>query len=520
MQPSVKYGILWIILPTRVNYTKEKIAEWVAKKLYRILRRYTIPMIKFIESVLLCFRSCFSRGATFKWFVTIVVGMMVRQDNYGVTSVIRALSLKPSYEPLIRFFRSSSFKIRDLMCKWAEIVANNALGIVRVGDAAVLTGDGIKIPKEGRRMPGVKRLHQESENTTKAEYIFGQLFGCVGVLTEWGKKTFCIPLACELQDGVKEIMSWTENIRRASQTVEMISLAHRLTRIFPKAILLLDRYYLTTPALERLDALNVGGGDLRAIIMAKSNATAYNLPEVHKPGVRGRPKVKGASVRLADLFSTEASNFVSAAVVLYGEKENIQYLAKDLLWGKGLHRLMRFVLVEYGGRRAIIASTDTTIDPLDIVILYAKRFSIECTFKAMKHDVAAFAYHFWTKYMPKLNRFEKTGAPDRVTKVKSDRAKEYIRKALDATEAYVFCGVVATGLLQMLSFRDAKYNEMKKTRYQRTPSRTVASEAIVSDYLVKSVFWHMGKEPGLTISKIIREKMDMKMDDFRLVKAS
>ena len=87
-------------------------------------------------------------------------------------------------------------------------------------------------------MPGVKRLHQESENSSKSVYIYGQLFGCVGVLAELGKKTFCIPLACELQDGVNAIMSWGGWERLGSQTVEMIKLAHRFTQVFPKAILL------------------------------------------------------------------------------------------------------------------------------------------------------------------------------------------------------------------------------------------------------------------------------------------
>jgi tRNA splicing endonuclease len=35
----------------------------------------------------------------------------------------------------------------------------------------VYVGDGIKVGKEGRKMPGVKRLHQESEDVSKPEWI-------------------------------------------------------------------------------------------------------------------------------------------------------------------------------------------------------------------------------------------------------------------------------------------------------------------------------------------------------------
>ena len=50
-------------------------------------------MLNFIENVLCCSESCFSRKAAFNWFVTITIGLMRRSDKLGVTSVIRDLAL-------------------------------------------------------------------------------------------------------------------------------------------------------------------------------------------------------------------------------------------------------------------------------------------------------------------------------------------------------------------------------------------------------------------------------------------
>lgn len=50
-------------------------------------------MLKFMEQKLSEFRSCFSRTATYNWFLIIVSGLMIRFDSLGVTSFIRALSL-------------------------------------------------------------------------------------------------------------------------------------------------------------------------------------------------------------------------------------------------------------------------------------------------------------------------------------------------------------------------------------------------------------------------------------------
>lgn len=58
---------------------------------------YHTIMLNFIENVLCYFESCFSRKAAFHWFVTITIGLMLRSDRLGVTSVIRDLALSPGY---------------------------------------------------------------------------------------------------------------------------------------------------------------------------------------------------------------------------------------------------------------------------------------------------------------------------------------------------------------------------------------------------------------------------------------
>ncbi len=106
-------------------------------------------------------------------------------------------------------------------------------------------------------MPGVKKLHQESENSSKAAYIFGHLFGTVGVLMRTTEKHFCLPLSMNLQDGVKRIFSWKEPAKRQeSHVVQMIDQGFMATQAFGESLLLLDRYFLSAPALDRLEEWN------------------------------------------------------------------------------------------------------------------------------------------------------------------------------------------------------------------------------------------------------------------------
>ena len=100
--------------------------------------------------------------------------------------------------------------------------------------------------------------------------------------------------------------------------------------------------------------------------------------------VRGRPRKKGEAVKLKRLFDSEKENFTKTKVCLYGKEETIEYLSKDLLWGTGLLWLTRFILVKCGDTRLILACTDVSFTPLQILVLYGYRFKIEVTFRALK----------------------------------------------------------------------------------------------------------------------------------------
>ncbi|WP_440115599.1 transposase [Paenibacillus sp. QZ-Y1] len=124
-------------------------------------------MLKYLNNLLQPFRACSSRQATFEWFVVIVVGFMLRSDHLGVTFIIRDLLLNSRcYETLIHFFRSSAWSLQSLRQIWLQVVRQSAPLLV-IQDRVFLVGDGMKQAKEGRRMPGVKKLHQESENVSK-----------------------------------------------------------------------------------------------------------------------------------------------------------------------------------------------------------------------------------------------------------------------------------------------------------------------------------------------------------------
>jgi hypothetical protein len=95
---------------------------------------------------------------------------------------------------MLSFFRASSWQLNDILQHWWHIVRQRC-PLPKIDGRLLLAGDGIKICKEAKKMPAVKRLHQESDNSSKAPYIYGHHWGVIGVLAGWVKKNLlCSPL--------------------------------------------------------------------------------------------------------------------------------------------------------------------------------------------------------------------------------------------------------------------------------------------------------------------------------------
>lgn len=98
--------------------------------------------------------------------------------------------------------------------------------------------------------------------------------------------------------------------------------------------------------------------------------------------------------------------------------------------------------------QSVLACTDLTIAPLDMIQLYSCRFRIENTFRELKQELGGFSYHFRTKALPELNHFRKKSDPDPLSNVTNPKDRQRIFQAIRATEMYAFMACVAMAILQ------------------------------------------------------------------------
>jgi len=143
----------------------------------------------------------------------------------------------------------------------------------------ILIGDGMKEGKEAKKMPGVKKLHQESENSSKATCIFGHMFGAVGVLVGNASKMFCLPLSMRIHGGDKMLAKWADPKHVAeSHVVRIVRDACRVAKglLQRKSILLPGRYCLSVNALKALveEQLQAGKPLVAIVVRVKMSAAA------------------------------------------------------------------------------------------------------------------------------------------------------------------------------------------------------------------------------------------------------
>jgi hypothetical protein len=142
-----------------------------------------------------------------------------------------------------------------------------------------------------------------------------------------------------------------------------------------------DAYFSNKPFIKELITRAI---PIHVVTRLKSNAVAYDDPEIPKIPKRGRPRKRGKKLSVNNLFKTEPKALLN--VQLYGENVAIEAVVKDL-WMLDLPKKVRVVVTKMGTRVNAFISTDLTLTAAQIIEIYGSRFSIEMAIRDMKQNL-------------------------------------------------------------------------------------------------------------------------------------
>ncbi len=433
-------------------------------------------MVKELEQFFLFMKPAFSRQASFVWFVVVFVGFIGRSDVYGVSSIVRALWLAPEcYPGLLHFFHSTAWNAETLMTLWWQWLVNKKAAH-RINGRLVLIGDHTQTPKDGRKIPAVSTLHQNSETGSKPSFFRGHHWGCIALLVQAGDKYFATPLWATIQEGLG-LFTQPGEAKPLSKTVQIVAMARQVAQAMSTpAYLVLDAYFAVGPVfLAAAQELEGRKDFVHILTRAKKNVVAYGDPPQRKKHQRGRHRKYGQKLKLMTLFDSKAKRyrFQKIQANIYGQKETMRYLVLDLMW-KPVKAKCRFILVETSRGKIILMTSDLNLSPMAAIELYCRRVTIETMFDTLKNTLGGMAYHFWSHYLSPASR---SPQKNKDQKQCSSNLKQ-TQNTLNAIEKFVNVQLLVLGMLQLIAKQFPAQVKAKAHCWLRTVSSNTPSEFV------------------------------------------
>jgi hypothetical protein len=431
-----------------------------------------------------------------------VLGFLGATEMIGVSSFCRLWGLDlHGYHRLVHFFRSTAWSLEALVEHWAAFVLSQQEAVV-VAARTVLSADHTYVAKDGRRMPGVVTLHQESETQSKPSYFRGHCWGALGLLIGSLQAPFCLPLSLRLHQGFEHLAqrgapqrTWT----LAERPVTM-ALAFAQKHAQP-SLLILDAYFAVAPVFQlaaSLWSIRHQVPWLTLIVRAKKDYVAYLPVEPSADKTPGRPRQYGDKVALMEVFD-HPELFTLASCQLYGQVEEVAIAAANLLW-KPTGDFLRFVFAKTHLGPIVLMCSDVQQDPILALELYCARVRIETMFAMLKQLLGVFAYRFWSKQLPRHSRTPKSN--DQLQAPTTADA-ETVQRSWQACERFVMLGAIAQGLLQLLALKYPKTIWSHFDAFLRTRSRELPSEATARHIVARLMLEDfLSLKPSATMQEI------------------
>lgn len=452
-------------------------------------------MLTYICDGLKFFRSIFSRNDSWILFSMVVLGFILAPEMSGVTSFCRSWGVGETlYKAFLNFFKASSWSISSLLVQWGAYLTIQGV-TVSVDGRAVLLGDHTYVLKDGRRMPGVVSLHQQSETQSKPSYFRGHCWAAIGLVVGSMTIPYCIPLALCIQLGKIHIGPQDEiNGRKKTQTmgttVVQMAVDFAITHDIP-CLLVLDAFF-PGAAVFKL-AASVWSIEIRQplvilIVRAKKNCVAYFEPKEYSGN--GRPRKYGEKVKLMELFDYP-DTFLEFTCTIYGKKEKIQIAVHNLLW-RPTGGLIRFVLAKTKRGPIVLMCSDLNQNAIAALELYCIRPRVEVMFDMLKNLIGAFNYRFWSKKMPRHSRKPKK---NKDLKPVPEHSLDNVKCCWEAYERFVMLGSISLGFLALIAIKYTdeiwkQYEGYLRTRSREYPSertvKHVMARHIISDFLISA----------------------------------
>jgi hypothetical protein len=330
-----------------------------------------------LYSLLLWFTPCFT-APSFAHFVSFLVCFACGLGRLTATTVYRTSPRASHWTNYSRFLSRYRWSVSALSARLLELLIDHcSLWLDEQGRRRLcLVIDETIVEKSSKHMFGVGWQRNTHGGCCRGTHILGHYWLLVGLLVRLAGRTMCLPLSFGLYRQKKRCPA------AEYRTPCQVALTLLQSLPWPQAPDLVRTVVADAGFADSALLQWCAQNDFVAIVRGRIDARVHDLFVEQPRPRRGRPRVWGAALSLAE-FAADEANFTQT-IALYQSRTRVQIASLV-----GRHRQsglpMCFVILRAAGKPdAVVMSTDLSLTPREIAGLYADRFAIEMTFRELK----------------------------------------------------------------------------------------------------------------------------------------
>lgn len=331
-------------------------------------------------SLLQVFAPCFT-APSLAYFQSYGWALMVVEGRKCLTRLARCAFFHQRHlSSWERFLAEHRWSLTAVTERLVRLVVERLGAQLQVHGAYLVGTDTTLVAKTTKRMLGVQKWKDHSDNADRGAYLVGHHWNLVGLLSRWDTRWLCWPLVMRLVPGLKGARQWIvgDTITPMSFWDAAIAAILEVTRGLGKASVrvVADAFYSKAPFLNGLRARGID-----VISRLRKDAVGWDDPEPQPPSKRGRKPRYGRQWPLASLLTAEPPT--RERLTLYGKLTEVVFVVRDV-WLREVAQKVRGVVLEGAKEPILLVSTDLALSALQIIELYGARFSIELTIRDLK----------------------------------------------------------------------------------------------------------------------------------------
>lgn len=326
------------------------------------------------------FAPCFT-APSFAYFRGYVWALMVVEGRKCMTRLACcAFFHRRDLSSWERFLAEHRWSLSAVTERLGTLVVTKLGDTLQVHGAYLLGTDTTLVAKNAKRMLGVQKWKDHSDNADRGAYLVGHHWHLVGLISQWASRWLCWPLVMRLVPGLKGARQWI--VGDAAEVMSFwdaaIAAILEVTRGLGEASVrvVADAFYSKAPFFNGLRARGI-----EVISRLRKDAVGWDDPAPQPPGKRGPKPRYGRKWTLATLLTTETP--ARERLTLYGQLTEVVFVVRDV-WLRDVAQQVRVVVLEGVKDPIILVSTDLVLSALQIIELYGARFSIELTIRDLK----------------------------------------------------------------------------------------------------------------------------------------